>query len=57
MQIKPIRHEALRHFAETGSSKGLPPGAVDRLRDILAYLAALDVEEELHGPADFGAHS
>lgn len=56
MQIETIRHKALRRFAETGSSKGLPAGSVDRLRNMLAYLAAMDAEEELHAPPNFGAH-
>lgn len=56
MQIETIRHKALRRFAETGSSKGLPAGSVDRLRHMLAYLAAMDAGEELHVPPNFGAH-
>ena len=56
MQIDSIRHKALRRFAETGSAKGLPPGSVERLRNMLAYLAAVDAEEELRVPPNFGAH-
>lgn len=56
MQIQSIRHKALRRFAESGSVKGLPAGAVDRLRNMLAYLAAIDAEEELRVPPNFGAH-
>jgi proteic killer suppression protein len=56
MQIETIRHKALRRFAETGSSKGLPSGSVDRLRNMLAYLVAMGAEEELHAPPNFGAH-
>lgn len=56
MQIESIRHKALRRFAETGLSKGLPAGAVDRLRNMLAYLAAMGAEEELFVPPNFGAH-
>jgi len=56
MQIETIRHKALRRFAETGSSKGLPAGSIDRLRNMLAYLAAIEAEEELHVPPNFGAH-
>src|SRR3546814_9764647 len=56
MQIDSIRHKALRRFAETGSSKGLPTGSVDRLRNMLAYLSAIADEEELRGPPNFGAH-
>ena len=56
MQIESIRHKALRRFAETGASKGLPAGSVDRLRNMLAYLNAIALEEELFAPPNFGAH-
>jgi proteic killer suppression protein len=56
MQVESIRHKALRRFAETGSSKGLPSGSVDRLRNMLAFLVAMDAEEELRVPPNFGAH-
>lgn len=56
MQIETIRHKALRRFAESGSAKGLPPGSVDRLRNMLAYLGAIEAEEELRVPPNFGAH-
>ena len=56
MQIESIRHKALRRFAETGSTKGLPAGSVDRLRNMLAYIDAIDGEEELRVPPNFGAH-
>lgn len=56
MQIESIRHKALRRFAETGSTKGLPSGSVDRLRNMLAYINAIASEEELLVPPNFGAH-
>jgi proteic killer suppression protein len=56
MQIESIRHKALRRFAETGSPRGLPAGSVDRLRNMLAYLAAMGAEDELRVPPNFGAH-
>ena len=56
MQIDSIRHKALRRFAETGSSKGLPAGSVDRLRSMLAYIDAIGAAEELRVPPNFGAH-
>jgi proteic killer suppression protein len=56
VQIESIRHKALRRFAETGSSKGLPSGSVDRLRNMLAYIDAVASEEELFVPPNFGAH-
>ena len=56
MQIESIRHKALRRFAETGSSKGLPAGFVDRLRNMLAYIDVIEAAEELRVPPNFGAH-
>jgi len=56
MRIDTIQHKSLRRFAETGSSKGLPAGSVDRLRNMLAYLSAIAAEEELRVPPNFGAH-
>ena len=56
MQIESIRHKALRRFAETGLAKGLPSGSVDRLRNMLAYIDAIDTVEELKMPPNFGAH-
>jgi proteic killer suppression protein len=56
MQIESIRHKGLRRFAETGSSKGVPTGSVVRLRNMLAYLVAIDAEDELRAPPNFGAH-
>jgi proteic killer suppression protein len=56
MQIGSIRHKALRRFAETGTSKGLPSEVVERLRNMLAFLAAIEAEDELTVPPNFGAH-
>ena len=56
MQIDSIRHKALRRFAETGSSKGLPAGSVERLRHMLAYIDAIETAEELRVPPNYGAH-
>ena len=56
MQIEGIRHKALRRFAETGSTQGLPSGSVDRLRNMLAYIGAIKAVEELRVPPNFGAH-
>ncbi|HEY0013399.1 MAG TPA: type II toxin-antitoxin system RelE/ParE family toxin [Allosphingosinicella sp.] len=56
MQIGSIRNKALRRFAETGTSKGLPSEVVERLRNMLAFLAAIEAEDELTVPPNFGAH-
>lgn len=56
MRIESIRHKAVRRFAETGRAQGLPPSSVERLRNILAYLAAAETEDEFAVPPNFGAH-
>ncbi|MGA9581876.1 MAG: type II toxin-antitoxin system RelE/ParE family toxin [Allosphingosinicella sp.] len=56
MLIDSIRHKALRRFAGTGSTKGLPSGSLERLRNMLTYLAVMAAEEELHVLPNFGAH-
>jgi proteic killer suppression protein len=55
VEIEGIRHKALRSFAETGKAKGLPGNLVDRLRRMLAYLIAIEDEEELKVPPNYGA--
>jgi toxin HigB-1 len=56
MEIESITHKALRAFAETGKSKGLPGNLVNRLRNILAFLAAIETPGELKVPPNYGAH-
>ena len=56
MEIESIRHKALRSFAETGKTKGLPGNLVDRLRNMLAYLSVIGSPNELKIPPNYGAH-
>ena len=56
MQIESILHKALRRFAESGMSKGLPSGSLDRLRRMLAYIEAIGAADELRVPPNYGAH-
>jgi proteic killer suppression protein len=56
VKIGSIRHKALRAFAETGKAKGLPGNLVTRLRNMLAYLDAIETIEEVMTPPNFGAH-
>ena len=56
VEIESIRHKALRRFVETGKPKGLDANVAGRLRKIVAYLAAIEVIEELRVPPNWGAH-
>ena len=47
MEIASIRHKALGSFAETGKAEGLPRNLVGRLRNMLAFLAAIESIEEI----------
>ena len=56
MEIDSIHHKALRAFVQTGRTKGLPGNMVERLRNMIAYLAAIETADELYVPPNFGAH-
>jgi toxin HigB-1 len=56
VQIDSIRHKPLRQFVETGKPKGLNANVADRLRNMIAYLAAIDAVDELLIPPNWGAH-
>lgn len=56
MEIENIRHKALRHFVESGKPKGLDANVAERLRKMIAYLAAVEAIEELRIPPNWGAH-
>ena len=55
MDIESIRHKGLRHFFETGNTKGLV-GDADRLRRMLAFIDAAGSLDELAVPPNFGLH-
>jgi toxin HigB-1 len=56
MEIESIKSKALRNFATSGKTKGLPGNLVERLRGMVAYLAAIASVEELKIPPNYGAH-
>lgn len=55
MDIESISHKGLRRFFETGVSKGLA-GDVERLRRMIAFIAAAESLDELATPPNFGLH-
>jgi proteic killer suppression protein len=55
VDIGSIRHKGLRRFVETGNAKGLIEP--ERLRRMLAYLAAAETVDELAAPPNFGFHA
>ena len=54
MDIESIRHKALRKFAETGNPKRVIEA--DRVRNMLAFIAAAGSFDELRVPPNFGFH-
>lgn len=54
MEIEGIRHQGLSAYAETGKAKGLIEP--DRIRKMIAFLAAVESVEELKIPPNYGAH-
>jgi proteic killer suppression protein len=55
MEIRSIRHKALRRLVEDGKTKGLIEP--DRLIDMIAYIDAAGSFEELGAPPNFGFHA
>jgi proteic killer suppression protein len=57
VEIESVRHKALRRFVESGKPKGLDANVAERLRKMIAYLAAIEAVDELHAPPNWGAHA
>ena len=55
MEIESISHKALKRFYLTGNSRGLV-GDVERLRAMLAFIAASASLDELAKPPNYGLH-
>jgi toxin HigB-1 len=55
MEIESISHKALKRFFLTGNSKGLV-GDVERLRAMLAFIAAAATFDELAIPPNYNLH-
>jgi proteic killer suppression protein len=55
VEIESITHKALKRFFLTGNPKGLG-GDVERLRAMLAFIAAAASLDDLASPPDYGLH-
>jgi proteic killer suppression protein len=55
VEIRSIRHKALRKFAETGNPKGVIEP--ERLKRMLAFLVQAQAVDELAVPPNFGFHA
>lgn len=57
LKIRKFVHKGLKQLFVDGSSRGLPPAAVDKLRKILAFLQDMEDPEELRVFASWKAHT
>jgi proteic killer suppression protein len=55
LEIESIIHKALRRFVETGNTKGVMQ--VERVRDMIAFIAAAGSFDDLATPPNFGFHA
>lgn len=56
MQIRSFTHAGLRRFDQTGAARGVPPAAVDKLRNMLTFLRAMKTVDELRTLPTWKAH-
>ena len=56
MEIRSIRHKALRRYYETHNPKGLDARIAPRLSRMFQFLEATRSIEDLLSPPNFGAH-
>jgi proteic killer suppression protein len=56
MKIRDFVHKGLKRLYEEDSAKGVPPGSVDKLRKMLAFLDDMDDPEELRALPTWKAH-
>lgn len=54
MEIESVRHRRLRKFLETGVAKGVIEP--ERLMDMIAFIDAAELFDELALPPNFGFH-
>lgn len=56
MKLRNIVHKGLKRLYAEGSTKGVPPDTVDKLRKMLAYLDDMESVEELRVLASWKPH-
>ncbi len=56
MKIESFLHKGLKALYAEGRTKGLPPGSLDKLRKIFAYLDAIETPDELRRLVLWKAH-
>lgn len=56
MKIRSVIHRGLRRFIERDDASGLPPAAVEKVRNIVGFLLEMDDAQELHDIPTWKAH-
>ncbi|MBI3794650.1 MAG: type II toxin-antitoxin system RelE/ParE family toxin [Nitrospinae bacterium] len=56
MRIRSVIHKGLRRFIERDDSSGLPPVAVERIRNIVTFLLEMGGATELYDIPSWKAH-
>ncbi|MGC9973093.1 MAG: type II toxin-antitoxin system RelE/ParE family toxin [Bryobacteraceae bacterium] len=57
MNIRNFAHKGLKRLYTEDSGKGVPPGALDKLRKMLAYLDSMEDPEELRALTAWKVHT
>ena len=56
MKIRNVIHKGLRRFVERNDPSGLPPAAVEKIRNIVSYLQEMDEADEMQAIPSWKAH-
>lgn len=56
MEIRNIRHKALRRFVERNNSKGLPQDSLAKIADIMIFLADMEAIDEIFDLRKYKPH-
>jgi proteic killer suppression protein len=56
MRIRNVIHRGLRRFIERDDASGLPPAAVEKVRNIVSFLQEMQDVQELRAVPSWKAH-
>ena len=56
MRIRNVRHRGLKRFIERNDASGLPPAAVEKVRNIVSFLQEMQTVQELSDVPSWKAH-
>ena len=56
MKIRNVLHRGLRRFIERDDASGLPPAAIEKVRNIVTFLQEMEDAQELRDIPSWKAH-